>query len=129
MCQEEKMRQLVSSFSVDIGQEKMSWQLDGSAMSLAVPGLAQAIFDKGANAIVVITRVSGKESVAILSPDGKIKHDLEPPLNYVLSHLVEHPEHGLCVVCNGNQSVNGWYDWYFKVDSRRGILSKVTPSY
>lgn len=123
------MRSTVSDMSVDPMSEKISWRLDGGEVSLQVPGLITALYSSASNVIAVLSRVSGETALLLLSQDGNIQHRLVAPSGFAFSHLVEHPEHGLCIVCNGDQEIAGWYDWYFKIESRRGSLMRVSPSY
>lgn len=123
------MRSSVSEISVDPPSEKMSWRLDGGHVSLQVPGLITALYSSASNIIAALSRERGEAALLLVSIDGKVQHRLVAPSGFAFSHFVEHPEHGLCVVCNGDQEIAGWYDWYFKIESRRGSLLRVSPSY
>lgn len=123
------MRPSLTDIVVEVPTGKISWKLNGDQRSLLVTELEHVFYDSSAGVIAAISRGPDEARLLVIAPDGGVKHELAAPPGFDLSHIVEHPEHGLCVVCNGDQEINGWYDWYFKVDSRRGMLVRVSPSY
>lgn len=67
--------------------------------------------------------------LTVFSPDGKEAFALSPPEHGTFYLFAEHIEHGPCPVVSFHPDfqINGWQDWYFKLDVRFKTISRLNP--
>jgi hypothetical protein len=114
------------AIEVDEGAGLVRWRADGQPMEVEAPGAFAARHDSVADRLVVLARNGDRGAVILFSRWGERLVAIEPPAGYAISHFAGE---GTSIVCQGESSDAGWWDWHFDVDAPGATLVRAGPAY
>lgn len=77
-----------------------------------------------------IIRILGDGSrLEIVDSEGTVLFTLSAPAHAVFYLFAVHATHGACPVVSfePNHAIDGWMDWYYRVDIERRSLERLNP--
>ena len=69
------------------------------------------------------------QSLVIIEVDGSTLFTLAPPGNAAFYQFARHAVHGECPVVSfePGHAINGWMDWYYRVDVSGQSIERLNP--
>ena len=111
---------------VDEGAGILRWNDKDVPVEVEAPGAFAVRRDPASDRLVVLARNGDRGAVILFSRDGKRLGGIEPPAGYSISHFAGD---GTTIVCQGESSDAGWWDWHFEVDAKGATMVRAGPAY
>ena len=115
---------MICDLRIDAARGTIGWRSGEQAHEARIGGAVAARAGTDGLQLVVLVREKGESGLIVLSADGRERAQVSAPAGYVLSHF-----EGEAVVGQGDESVDGWRDWYFEIDVEKRRLQRMGPAY
>ncbi len=109
---------------------KTSWKHRGKSFSVSLNNIQSSKYYESTG---VIGYLIGKElhnpkKLVVYSLEGILLCDVSPPSGFQFEYLTSHPKADVAIVCgviDMETSKESWSDFYFGLDIRKGVLTRI----
>lgn len=111
-------------------EQKTSWELNGEQVTIKLNDIQSAMFFTKSNVIAYLVgdEKCNPNMLMVYSMAGTCLQQLVRPEGYQFIYLTSHPKVDVAVVCGVvdiEKSKESWSDFYFGLDLKTGVFSKI----